>query len=152
MGEKIPMQLNIGERFGLLGILPQQGNIVTLTTIRKLRESLTPTEKEAEEYDFTYEYECKQRDEVDGKPKSCGFKVASPIPPKCPTHDSYMEPTGMMFWKPSLALVEREILFTKKGKSLVVEALERLNNEKRLIPQQESIYRKFITQEEEEEE
>ena len=149
MADKTSVKLNIGERFGLLGMLPQQGDFVTLKIIRKLRETLAPSDGEAEKYGFVYEYECKVRDDG-GKP--CGFKVTSPVPPKCPTHGSYMEQTGMMFWKPEMSLVEKEIWFGNKAKSIITEVLTRLNDEKRLSFQQATIYEKFIKQDEEEEE
>lgn len=40
------MQLTISERLNLLGILPAQGNILTLKELRVLREALTPSEDE----------------------------------------------------------------------------------------------------------
>jgi hypothetical protein len=42
--------LNLGERFTLLAILPAEGNFATLKVIRQLRESLSLTESEITEY------------------------------------------------------------------------------------------------------
>ena len=44
------MELNIAERFALLGILPQQGNVITLRIIRELQTRLSLTEEEIKHY------------------------------------------------------------------------------------------------------
>jgi len=44
------MKLNIAERFALLGVLPQQGNVITLRIIRELQNRLSLTEEEIEHY------------------------------------------------------------------------------------------------------
>ncbi len=44
------MKLNIGERFALLGVLPQQGNAITLRIIRELQTRLSFTEEEIKHY------------------------------------------------------------------------------------------------------
>jgi len=43
--------LNLGERFALLGILPQEGNFATLKVVRKLRENLSLTEEEMKHFE-----------------------------------------------------------------------------------------------------
>jgi len=45
------MKLNILERFKLLQILPQEGNFMTLTIVRKLQETLSLTEAEYKEFE-----------------------------------------------------------------------------------------------------
>lgn len=44
------MKLNIGNRLVLLGILPKEGNFVTLRIVRKLQEDLSFSEDELEKY------------------------------------------------------------------------------------------------------
>ena len=44
------MQLDLVERLTLLGTLPEKKDIVTIKILRKLRESLAPTEQEIEEF------------------------------------------------------------------------------------------------------
>lgn len=44
------MELDIAERFALLGILPQQGNVITLRIIRELQNQLSFTEEELKHY------------------------------------------------------------------------------------------------------
>lgn len=44
------MELNIAERFALLGVLPQQGNVITLRIIRELQNRLSLTEEEIKHY------------------------------------------------------------------------------------------------------
>jgi len=47
------MKLNIAERFALLGVLPQQGNVITLRIIRELQGRLSLTEEEIKHYNVT---------------------------------------------------------------------------------------------------
>jgi len=44
-------KLIVGERFALLGILPNEGNFATLKVVRKLREDLSLTEEEIKHFD-----------------------------------------------------------------------------------------------------
>jgi len=44
------MKLNISERVALLGVLPSEGNIVTLRIIRELQGRLSFTEQELKQY------------------------------------------------------------------------------------------------------
>ena len=46
----LEMKLNIAERFALLGVLPQQGNVITLRIIRELQSRLSLTEEEIKHY------------------------------------------------------------------------------------------------------
>jgi len=49
------MRVNILERLMLSGILPQEGNFITLKTVRETREKLSPTPKESKDWKFTYD-------------------------------------------------------------------------------------------------
>lgn len=44
------MMLKIAERFALLGVLPQEGNVITLRIIRELQSRLSLTEEEIKHY------------------------------------------------------------------------------------------------------
>lgn len=44
------MKLKIAERFALLGVLPQQGNVITLRIIRDLQSRLSLTEEEIKHF------------------------------------------------------------------------------------------------------
>lgn len=46
------MELTIRERFKLMAVVPEQGDIMTLKAVRELRESLIPTEDEETFYDI----------------------------------------------------------------------------------------------------
>lgn len=48
------MQLNIAERVQLIAILPNVGNYATLKIVRELREELSFTEKDHEDFGITY--------------------------------------------------------------------------------------------------
>ena len=43
--------LTIGDRFTILGMVPQEGNFATLKLLRKMRENLSLTQEEIKEYD-----------------------------------------------------------------------------------------------------
>ena len=47
------LQLTALERFGVLGLLPEQGNYLTLKALRELKESLAFEEDEQKEYGIT---------------------------------------------------------------------------------------------------
>jgi len=51
------VDLNLGERFSLLAILPKEGNFATLKIVRQLRETLSLTEDEIKEYGVRMEGE-----------------------------------------------------------------------------------------------
>ena len=46
------MKLNIPERIALLGVLPQQGSVVTLRIMRELQSQLSFTEEEIERFNI----------------------------------------------------------------------------------------------------
>ena len=43
-------KLTLAERFGILGVLPDKGNFVTMKTLRELRENLMPSDEEVTKY------------------------------------------------------------------------------------------------------
>lgn len=49
------MKLTLQERFALIDILPQQGNMVLMSRARKLRDRLLPTEAEDEEFGIAHD-------------------------------------------------------------------------------------------------
>jgi hypothetical protein len=49
------MELNMGERFSILQILPEQGNFVTLKVLDELRMALAPSSDETTEYEIITE-------------------------------------------------------------------------------------------------
>lgn len=46
------MKLTVGERFAILGVLPESGDFLTLKVMRRLRESLSFEEEEMKHYGF----------------------------------------------------------------------------------------------------
>jgi len=46
------MKLDIRERLVVSGLLPPEGNFITLKIIQKLREALAPTEKETKDWEI----------------------------------------------------------------------------------------------------
>jgi hypothetical protein len=47
------MKLNVNERFAILGLLPKEGNFLTLKIIREQKELLSFSDDEVKEYEFT---------------------------------------------------------------------------------------------------
>ena len=91
------MKLTIFERTRLLGILPPQGDILTLKILRKLRESLSFSEEELKTFSVSYEYMCPFSDEdKDGKMEGCTNSGFFKGQPTCGKHDLLMQPTGQM--------------------------------------------------------
>ena len=43
-------KLNLGERIALLGILPKEGNYITLKIVKELQMALSPSEEEFKEF------------------------------------------------------------------------------------------------------
>jgi len=116
--------------------------------------TLAPDEKENKEYDFENNYRCPYvMYDDDGKRFECEFEEYGKVAPKCPVHDVYCVPTGMMRWKPEVAAKEKEIWLGNKAKSLIVGTLSKLNDEKKLTTDMDiSLYVKFVKSEEEDEE
>jgi len=156
MADKTMVKLNIGERFTLLALIANFNDYATYKIVQKLRMTLAPDEKENEEYEFESLFHCpyiRYDKDDDGKKIECQFEEYGRVAPKCPVHDVYCEPTGMMKWKPEVAAKEKEIWLGNKAKSLIVETLTKLNNEKKLATDMDiSLYIKFVKSEEEDEE
>lgn len=155
MAEKISKKLIMGERFVLLNNLPAEGDLVTFKILRKLRETLAPTEKEIKEYEFKNSFRCphKEYDEK-GKAFQCEVEEIAESPPKCPIHSGFMRPTGRVSWSPKTWNVEKEIWFGNKANQIIVDTLKKISEEDKKINDDiiASLYDKFVATEEKEEE
>jgi len=159
MAEKTSQPLNIGERFTLLALIANFNDFATYKILQKLRMTLAPDEKESAEYEFENQYQCPYvKYDKEGQEIHCQFKEFGKEAPKCPVHSTkkvavYCVPTGMMKWKPEVASKEKEIWFGNKAKSLIMETLTKLNEEKKLNTDMDiSLYMKFVKVDDEEEE
>ena len=151
--DKISKKLTMGERFVLLNNLPQQGDLVTFKILRKLRETLSPSEAEIKEYGFKNSFRCSHR-EYDEKGKAFRCEVeeeASEKPPKCHIHDVFMQPTGRVSWNPNKWDVEKEIWFGAKANQIIVDALKKVSEEDKKINDDiiAGLHEKFVVGEEE---
>jgi len=115
------MKLNLMERFTVLQILPTEGNFATLNIVRKLQEALAPTEDEYTEF---------------------GIKGPG---------EEFIEEDGTVTIIPedktrwnTVGAEEREIEVGEKASDIVVEALNKLDKEKKLTPQHLTVYEKFV--------
>lgn len=133
------MQLNVLERLCLLEVVPKEGDFVTLKLVRKLRESLSFSEAEIKQIDFNQNWKCPKCQKVDSSPNA----------PKCEC-GSYMILAGSMTWDAQKGeSVLKEIHLGEKMMSICVDALKKLDADKKLTENYFSLYEKVIKQNEE---
>lgn len=104
------MKLTILERLMLLGLLPREGNVLTLKIVRDLKSVLSFSEEEIKEYEL-----------------------------KSPTDNP-----NVFTWKKEANTVTAEVKIGEVAHSIIVEALKKLNDEKKLTEAHISIYDKFV--------
>lgn len=139
------VKLNIGERFWLIRILPKEGDPTNYKILRELKEALSPDEEEGEQYGFTVGHRCPHRTfDDEGKATRCEYTEISEVAGKCPIHGEFMQPDGMLYWKPEMNAMEKEIELGKKAKQIIVEALKA----NKLPEQYYGLFEKFLDEEE----
>jgi len=111
-GEEIRMELTIAERFVLLNMLPQQGDITTVKIVRRLREALSFSEQEHVDYEI--------HTEPDGNGRA------------------------FFRWNPSKSGAVKDVEIVGVGRKLVVEALQRMEQEKSLTESHVTLWDKFM--------
>lgn len=131
------MKLTIGERAVLLGILPKEGNIDTLKSLRKFRESLSLADEEKEQIQWRLEYKC----------PSCGNSMFLPELVKCGDCDVWLETTGNGQWDSSRD-PNKDVHVSLTMSSIIVGALTKMNANSRLTEELIPLYEKFIESEE----
>jgi hypothetical protein len=135
MADKISKKLTMGERFVLLNNLPVEGDLVTFKILRKLRETLAPSETEIKEYGFKNSYRCPHK-EYDDKGKAFQCEVgeeAATTPPKCHIHNVFMQPTGRVSWSTEKWKTEKEIWFGTKANQIIVDTLKKVSEEDKKV-------------------
>ena len=151
--EKISQKLTMGERFVLLNNLPREGDLVTFKILRKLRETLSPDEREIQEYEFKNGYRCPNK-EYDGNGKAfrCEVEETSIDPPKCPIHDLLMQSTGTVSWSPDKWDTVKEVWFGAKANQIIIDSLKKVSEEDKKINDDilVGLYEKFVDSGEEE--
>jgi len=154
MADKISKKLTMGERFVLLNNLPKEGDLVTFKILRKLRETLAPTEAEIKEYGFKNSFRCphKEYDEK-GRAFQCEVEGEGETLLKCHIHDVFMQPTGRVSWSPEKWQTEKEIWFGAKANQIIYDTLKKVSEEDKKINDDiiASLYEKFIDSGDEEE-
>lgn len=144
----------MAERFVLLSNLPKDGDLVTFKILRKLRETLSPSEAEIKEYSFKNSFRCPHR-EYDEKGKSfqCEVEEISGDPPKCSIHDKFMQPSGRVTWDEKKWTDTKEIWFGMKANQIILDALKKVSEEDKQINDDviASLCDKFLGAEDEEE-
>jgi len=153
MANKISKPLIMAERFVLLNNLPQQGDLVTFKILRKLRETLSPDEREIKEYKFNNTYRCPHRDfDEKGKGFQCEVEETSEFPIKCKVHDIFMQPSGRVSWDEEKWNDTKEIWFGAKANQIIIDALKKVSEEDKQINDDviASLCDKFLGSEDEE--
>jgi len=154
MADKISKKLTMAERFVLLNNLPIEGDLVTFKILRKLRETLAPSEKEIKDYGFKNSYRCSHKEyDERGKAFQCEVEAEGETPPKCHIHNVFMQPIGRASWNPEKWNLEKEIWFGAKANSIIMDALKKVSEEDKKINDDviAGLYEKFVEQGEEEE-
>lgn len=108
------MELNLGERFALIPILPVKGSYVTLERARELHKRLVPTPAETQE-----------------------LKITDVV-------DADGVPTGGSQWPREYALVEAEIEIDETMDAAIKAKLEKLSGEGELTLGHMTLYEKFV--------
>lgn len=144
---KISKKLTMGERFILLNNLPDKGDLVTFKIIRKLRETLSPNEKEIQDYEFKGHFRCPHKEfDEKGKAFQCEVEEDAVSPPKCSIHGNIMQASGRISWAEKMWLVEKEIWFGAKANQIIVDTLKRISEQDKQINSDliVSLYEKFV--------
>jgi len=127
----------------LQNVLPKEGDFVTLKLVRKLRETLSFSEKEIEAIEFKNNWRC---------PKCGKIELATSLI-KCNDCGVYMQPAGQVTWDEEKATsVIKDIHMGGTMISLCTDVLKKLSAEQKLTEQHMSLYEKFVEGEEKDEE
>lgn len=128
------MKLTVMERIQLQNMLPEKGDYITLKLIRKLRESLSFSEKEINEIRFKTHWRC----------NTCNTIELSAQTPKCPSCAAYMENAGMVNWDEKKALkVIKDVHMGKTALETCRAVLKKLSDEKALTEPMMKLYEAF---------
>ena len=134
------MKLEVHERIILQGILPHEGDYITLKLVRKLRETLSFNEKEIAEIEFKNHWRCPKCDKVE--------LAAEAI--KCIDCGIYMKPAGSVSWDEEKASkINKDVHMGDKMLALCETTLNKLSDDGKLTEQHMSLYEKFIKAEDE---
>lgn len=129
------MKMTVIERIQLQNLLPAQGDFITLKLIRKLRESLSFSEKEIAEISFKNHWKC----------DICNTKEIAAQVPKCPKCGEYMTPAGMVNWDEGKAIkVIKDVHMGRTMRDLCRSVLKKLSDDKQLTEQTMPLYEKFV--------
>ncbi len=153
MTDKVSKKLAMSERFVLLNNLPKEGDHVTFKILRKLREALSPDEREIKDYGFKNLYRCAHKEfDEKGKAFQCEVEIEGVSPPKCSVHGEFMQPVGRISWNPEKWKDTKEIWFGAKANQIIVDALKKASEEDKRINDDvlANLYEKFVGGDEEE--
>lgn len=149
------MKLTILERQRLLEIIPPSGNNLTIKILRKLRETLSPSEEELKTITVTYEYQCPYRnfDDDTGKMTTCENKGLFRERPTCGKHNLLMLPTGRMnlFIPPEVVNIEKEIHMGEEALKIVKDAYKVVDSENKRTEFLDDLYDKLFPPKEDKE-
>jgi hypothetical protein len=108
------MELTLGERLNLVGLLPKESDYVTLKRISELRDRLIPSEKEAKEFELKLE------------------------------RNAENPQIAQWIWNAKGSESKAEIEIGEVCEIEIVNILKKRNDEKKITPQDVSLYEKFI--------
>ena len=126
------MLLTVAERFALAGLLPPQGDILTLKDLRQLKEELAISEEDRKEVQFFNEFKCPQCEAIG--------VFAAPV--KCGKCDVWLMATGQVGcsnWE-----FEKDVPIPDCLKEIITATLKKMNDDKKLEEKHITLYAKFV--------
>ena len=127
-------KLSVLDRAVLIQSLPQEGNFITLRTLRKLKERFALTPEEIKIFDMKYMVKC----------PSCGdINSSLNLPIDCPKCKIPMQETGSVTWNISVPQ-DRDFSFDDSELNIIKSSLKKLNDTNQLTEKHFVIYEKFV--------
>ncbi len=133
------MKLAVMDRLQLQGILPKEGDHVTLKIVRKLREALSFSEQEIKDLGFLWEFAC----------PVCGVRTLASAAPTCPKCSATMANTNKIVWDTSKD-PNKDVFMGRTAETLCRNALKKLSDDKKLGEEKLSLFEKFCPDEDKE--
>lgn len=133
------MELNVLERFGLLGILPKEGSFLNLKLVRLVREELSFTEAENKALQFRTVNQMILWNSICLTNKATGEIVKAPN--DVLVQMAQKDPDA---FEVAPACPNKEILFGETIEGLIVKALKDLDKSEKITEDHYSLYEKFM--------
>ena len=136
------MKLKIMERWGLLQVLPEKGNLATMNVVNGLRQKLGTTAKEQEDLEMTIGVVCNEC----GNPVEDRSKEGEEPHYYCIVCDKFVDDTKGLpertIWN-SEKDVEKKIDFESAERGIIIAAFNKLDESEEATAQQAILWDRF---------